>query len=320
MNNGDRLLALIEILRTKTDENHPIKTAELISELEKYGISTERKTIYRCIETLVENGFDIVQTRVPEQGYYLASREFENVEIRLLIDAVLAASFITQKKTDELVKKLEGLVSINQAKEIHSRVFIDNRVKSGNEHIYYSVDAISTAIEQNKKISLTYTKSGNSKVHVISPYAMAWNKDKFYLIGNISEYKNLIHLRLDKISKVEITKEDSRPFTEVSEYRNYFDSADYVSKHINMFGGEPEAVELFCTEKGYELLADQFDISSSVRKDDGIYVRVRTATGQGMVGFLAQCGGEIKVLSPHKLREDIRKHAESILALYKNEN
>lgn len=316
MNNGDRLLVLIDILKTKTDEEHPIKTSELISELDKYGISTERKTIYRCIETLIDNGFDIVSTRVPEQGYYLASREFENVEIRLLIDAVLAASFITQKKTDELVKKLEGLVSINQAREIHSRVFIDNRVKSANEHIYYSIDAINTAIEQHKKISLTYTKSGNSKTHVISPYAMAWNKDKFYLIGNISEYNNLIHLRLDKISKVEITKEDSRPFAEVSEYKNYFDSADYVSKHINMFGGEPEAVELLCTEKGYEFLADQFEINTVIRKDEGVYVRIRTATGQGMVGFLAQCGKEVKVISPANLCEAVKKHVEEILSLY----
>lgn len=316
MNNSDRLLRIIQILRECTDEEHPIRTTELIRRLEKAGIPTERKTIYRVMETLMDNGFDIVSTRVPEPGYFLASRDFEKVEIRLLIDAVLAASFVTQKKTDVLVKKLLGLVSIHQAKELRDRIFIDNRVKSTNEYIYFALDRISTAIEQNKQISLTYTKGSTAKRHVLSPYAMVWNKDKFYLVGNKAEYDNLLHMRLDKISDVELTERPSRPFREVSPYQNFFDSADYVSKHINMFGGETEAVELLCTERGYELLTDQFEPGTTLRREDGIYVRVNGTTGQGMVGFLAQCGKEIRVLSPIGLAERVVSHAREMLALY----
>ena len=316
MNNGSRLLQILRLLNERTDEEHPIKTAELVEILERNGIPTERKTVYRSMETLAENGYDVEISRTPEQGYFLASRDFETVEVRLLIDAVLAASFITQKKTDVLVKKLEGLVSVYQAREIHDRVFIDNRVKSSNEHIYYSIDRISAAIEQNKKITLIYKKGGSEKKHTVSPYAMAWNKDKFYLIGNISEYDNLIHLRLDKMSGVEVTDEPSRPFSEVSEYRSYFDSADYVSGHINMFGGDPEYIELLCTEKGYELLADQFEPGVNIKREDGVSVRVKAAAGQGMIGFLAQCGKEIKVLSPKRLADGVAEHARQILSMY----
>lgn len=316
MNNSDRLLKIIEILETSTDEDHPIRTADLIDRLDRAGIPTERKTVYRVMETLIDNGYDIVSTRVPEPGYFLASRAFEKVEIRLLIDAVLAASFVTQKKTDVLVKKLLGLVSTHQAKELRDRIFIDNRVKSTNEYIYFALDRISTAIEQNRQISLCYTKGGTAKRHVLSPYAMVWNKDKFYLVGNKAEYNNLLHMRLDKISDVEITDLPSRPFCEVSPYQNFFDSADYVSKHIHMFGGDTETVELLCTEKGYELLTDQFDPSAVLKREDGIYVRVNGATGQGMIGFLAQCGKEIRVLSPKTLVEGVTAHARELLAQY----
>ena len=318
MNNGDRILHVLRILNENTDEKHPIKTSKLIEMLESDGIPTDRKTVYRVIETLNDNGCDVIPTRVPEAGYFIGSRTFEDVEIRLLIDAVLAASFISQKKTDQLIKKLESLVSVHQAKEIHSHVFIDNRVKSKNEHIYRSIDSITDAIDRKRMITLTYTRGQSERTHTVSPYAMAWNKDKFYLIGNISNYDNLIHLRLDRISNVNVTNEPARPFSQVSEYKNYFDSADYVSQHINMFGGEAETIELMCTNKGYEMLIDQFEPTASVKKDDGVYVRIKAASGQGMVDFLAQCGREIKVISPGHLIDSLKEHIEQTLALYEN--
>ncbi len=318
MTNSDRLLRIVEILRQETDEDHPIRTADLIRRLEQDGIPTERKTVYRAMETLTDNGFDIVSTRVPEPGYFLGSRDFEKVEIRLLIDAVSAASFVTQKKTDVLVKKLLQLVSTHQARDIRSRIFIDNRVKSTNEYIYFALDRIGTAIEQNKQISLTYHRGGTSKTHILSPYAMVWNNDKFYLVGNKAEYQNLMHMRLDRISDVEMLNTPSRPFREVSSYQNFFDSADYVSKHIHMFGGDTETVELLCTDKGLELLTDLFEPTTAVKREDGTYVRLQAATGQGMVGFLAQCGKEIRVLSPETLVCQVKERAREILVLYEN--
>jgi len=318
MNNGDRLLKILDILEHSTDEEHPIRTAELIERLDAQGIPTERKTVYRCVETLIDNGFDILCVRSPEQGYYLASRPFEEVEIRLLIDAVLAASFVTQKKTDVLVSKLLNLVSEHQGRQLRNRVFIENRVKSTNEYIYYAVDRIGNAIDQGKKITLNYTKGESARKHKISPYAMAWNNDKFYLIGNTEGFNDLVHLRLDRIGDVEIINEAARPFCEVSEYKTFFDSADYVSGHINMFGGKEETVELLCTNKGYELLLDRFEPTAKIKKENGIYVRIKATTGQGMVNFLALCGKEIRVLSPKSLSDSLVSHAKDILSLYGN--
>ncbi len=313
----NRILELKSILERESDEQHPLRTTELLQALAQAGVQTERKTVYRCIEILRDSGLDILETRSPAHGYYLASRHFEEVEVRLLIDAVLAASFITQKKTDLLVKKLEEMVSVYQARRLHSQVFIDNRVKAANEYIYYAIDHINDAIEQKKRISLLYTRGRRVRTFEISPYAMAWNKDKFYVIGNIEKYDNLLHLRLDRISDVKILAKAARPFEEVCEYRNYFDSADYVARHINMFGGEPERIVLWCSERGLDLLTDQFGADMAVTpQEDGYLVRIKAAAGQGMVGFLAQCGREIRVEAPQRLAESLQEHARALLALY----
>ncbi len=313
----DRLLEMIRILNEETDENHPISTAEFIHKLDEIGIETERKTIARNIELLLDKDFDIVEERTNEKKYYLASRDFEKVEVRLLIDAVLAASFITEKKTDQLIKKLLKLVSRHQAAEIKQHIFIDNRVKAENEYIYYCLESIHAAIDGGKRIAVTYNRAGASKQFEISPYAVAWNKDKFYLIGNMAKHDNLLHLRLDRITSVTVLDVPVRPFCEVSEYRDKFDSADYIAKHINMFGGQTETVELSCSKKGYELFYDQFGKPDFLReKDDRIIVRLKTATGVGMIGFLAQCGDEITVLSPQTLIDDLKLHVDGILKLY----
>lgn len=313
----DRLLEMIRILKEETDENHPITTAEFLRKLEEVGIDTERKSIARNIEILLDKDFDIIEERTKEKKYYLGSREFEKVEVRLLIDAVLAASFITEKKTDQLVKKLLKLVSRYQAAEIKEHIFIDNRVKADNEYIYYCLESINNAIDENKRITVTYNRGGNSKQFEISPYAVAWNKDKFYLIGNIAKHDNLIHLRLDRITAVEVLDICVRPFKEVCEYRDRFDSADYIAKHINMFGGDTETVELSCTKKGFDLFYDQFGKPDFMREKDGrIIVRIKAATGIGMVGFLAQCGDEIIVISPKKLINDVKEHCRKILKVY----
>ncbi len=314
----DRLLEMIRILNEETDENHPISTAEFIELLGRVGVETERKSIQRNVELLIDRGYDIIEERTNEKRYYLGSRDFEEVEVRLLIDAVLASSFITEKKTEQLVSKLLKLVSRHQSAEIKRHIFIDNRVKASNEYIYYCLESIHKAIDEFKRIKVTYTRGGNVKEFEISPYAVAWNKDRFYLIGNIAKHDNLIHLRLDRITAVTVLDIQVRPFNEVCEYKDSFDSADYIARHINMFGGKTEAVEFSCTKKGYDLFFDEFGKADFTREKDGkIIVRLKTATGTGMVSFLAGCGEEITVLSPDTLIEDLKNHCDKILKMYK---
>ncbi len=151
-----KLLALLEILKTQTDEEHPLNTAELLVLLEQREIVAERKSLYRDLEVLAEAGFDVVHTRTPKNGYYLGQRELQLAEIRLLMDGVLSAGFITPKKSKELMEKLCGSVSVFQKKELERQVYLDRRNKQANEEIYYSVDTLHRAIDAKQKVSFLY--------------------------------------------------------------------------------------------------------------------------------------------------------------------
>ena len=242
-----KLLRVWDILRDHSDDDHPISADQICAHLSAYGIDAERKGIYNDIEILRDYGLDIVNVRTPRPGFFLAERDFEIPEIQLIADAVQAANFITPKKTRTLLTKLESKLSKQQSKDIHRSVYIDNRNKCTNEEIYYSIDIIHRAIIEGKKIKLTYFKLAlpkegrtveKQKEMVISPYALTWANDRYYLVGNNQKYNNLIHLRLDKMKKVEMTTEKSRHFSEVCDYKTFFDVADYTKKTFNMFGCE----------------------------------------------------------------------------------
>ncbi|MBQ0111488.1 MAG: WYL domain-containing protein, partial [Oscillospiraceae bacterium] len=231
-----RLLYVLEILKKYSDEEHPLSSSEIIVKLDEYDITADRKALYDDVSVLCSFGYDIIHTRTPKSGYFLAERELEFTELSLLADAVLSADFITAKKTAELTKKLSGFLSENQARTFSGRIFTEKRAKSDNEELYYTVDKLLRAIENKKKVELTYNKrileNGKpkltSKQHIISPYALSWVDDHYYLIGNNEKYDNLLHLRIDRINKVNILKDDYRHFSQVCAYKDYFDVADYT--------------------------------------------------------------------------------------------
>ena len=141
-----KLLYIVNILKEQTDEEHPLNASEICEKLEGYGITAERKAIYSDIDALVDFGYDIINTRVPRRGYFLASRDFELPEIYLLSDAVRSADFVSPKKTRELIAKLDAMLSVHQAKKREKGIFINPKQKCNNEEIYYSIDKISDAI------------------------------------------------------------------------------------------------------------------------------------------------------------------------------
>jgi len=178
-----KLLYIIKILTELTDEEHPLSATEICEKLSAYDITAERKAIYDDIECLISFGYDIIQTRVPKNGYFLASRDFELPEVFLLGDAVRTAKFISEKKTRELTSKLDRLLSKHQTKRNISAIYIDSSNKTKNEELFYNIDRINTAIEEGKKIRFTYSKrvlhegrqiTTESKTRTVSPYAMTW--------------------------------------------------------------------------------------------------------------------------------------------------
>ena len=322
-----RILALWELLGRLTDEEHPLSAEELGALLGKRGIPAGRKTIYRDLSALREHGADLLFTRRPKAGFFVASRRFEPPEVRLLIDAVCAAPFITEKKTAELTEKLGGLLSGPQAREIAGQAHVEARPKFGNEEIYYSIDAVGRAVARRKKISFFYhhsTVEGNRIVRdegrrfVISPYALIWESDKYYVAGNYEKYDDVSVWRLDRIRHAEMTAEDARPFGEVSEYRDFFDAADYAAKTFHLHHGEKQTVELRCSGEALDPLLDKFggELRLSGGRGGLFTVKVSVYAGEGLVEWLLQYGDRIVVLSPETLREQVVRRIREIGGAY----
>ena len=311
-----KLLVLREIFERYTDEEHPMSAVELGRALEQAGIAANRKSIYSDIEVLRAQGMDILNVYVPKRGYYLAARSFEVPQVRLLMDAVRTANFITPKKSRELIDRLGGLVSEHQRKHLENQIYIDDSHKQDNEEIYYCIDAASEAIAHRQKISFAYHRRRmdeqggvgvQEKEFKISPYALMWSNDHYYLIGNNEKYDNLMHLRVDRMKKVTRLAEAARSFEEVCEYRGFFDTADYASKIFHAFGGEVEQVELRCHNSFLEEMLDCFGAGLQLRRsgEDYFTFRVPVVVSDGFIGTILSFGDKVEVLTPRSVRQRV---------------
>ncbi len=325
-----RILYILDILSMYSDEEHPLNSTDIIDYLhENYSVTCERKTVYDCIDALIEYGYDIIKEG-SKKGFFLASREFELPEIRLLIDAVQSADFISAKKSKALLKKFSKYASSYQYSRIEKQVYIDNRNKRDNESLFYTIDSLHNAIISKKQVKVVYRKrkiSNDIKPHyeekelLINPYSLIWADDHYYLVGNHSKYDNLIHLRIDRIKHVTLTNNVARHFSEVSPYTTSFDAADYSNKHLSMFSGEIKPVELICKNEIVEEFLDEFGdrITPFPYDDQSFSARVNLAITQGLVSTIMKFGDKITVKGPNELKNMIIDKSKSILELYDSE-
>lgn len=321
-----KTLLIYKYLEDFSDIEHPVSTTELISMLNEKGISAERKSIYADIKALNETGCNILSVRSPRAGFSMADRRFDLAEVRLLIDAVSSAGFITPKKTAVLAEKLESLLSLNQAKALKSQVYCSGENKCDNEEIYYIINGLDEAISAKKQVKFVYKrrnidkeqkKSYTEKTFVVSPYALIWKEDHYYLVCNNKKYDNLINLRLDRMKKIEILEDPQRPVSEVSEY-DVFDSADYSAKMFNMFSGETDEVTLLCSLEIREEIMDRFGTKIPLRAFDieHFETTINAAVSDGLVSWIMQYGTDIKVLEPKYLADMVAEKARKIAELY----
>ena len=327
-----KLLYLKEIFEKHSDEQHILNAGDIADRLLRdYGIECERKSVYKDIEVLMDYGMDIVKTRSPKNGFFLASGSFELAEIRLLSDAVQAADFITKNKTKKLIEKIEGFTSVYHAEVLKKQVYIDNRPKSGNESVYYVIDALDNAIKAGKKVKFSYSRRKmddkyaarkETRMFTLSPYALIWSNDHYYLVANNEKYDNLMNVRVDRISGVSILDEKARPVSEVSGYKRYFDAADYAAKTFNMFTGEMQMVELRCSNAILEPIFDRFGERVNTRKYDDSHFLLRTeaAISECLFSWIMQFGTDIEAIAPQNLRDMVIQRTESILNVYRKEN
>ena len=324
-----KTLLIYNILEKYSDEEHPLSTTDLISMLEEKGVKCERKSIYADIAALNDIGCDIITVTSPKRGFFMASRTFEIPEVMLLIDAVSSAGFITPKKTASLIEKLETLVSVEQAKTMKSQVYVDTScAKCDNEEIYIIIDRLNNAIADEKKVKFVYRrrsvdvqnrKKHTEKTFTVSPYALIWKDDHYYLVCNNQKYDNLMNLRIDRMKKLEVLDEPSRHFSEVSPYKDKFDEHDYVSKRFNMFSGDECKVTFKCIIQLQEEMLDRFGKNIPLTAVDGNHFEttVTATVSVGFISWLMQYGDGVEVTSPKKLAKMVRDKAKTIYNMYK---
>lgn len=318
-----KLLYLLKMLNEKTDEDNTMTINEMIEELERYGITAERKSIYDDLEALRHYGLDIATRKSKTTDYFVASRLFELPELKLLVDAVQCSKFVTHKKSNELIKKIESLASYRQAQSLQRQVYVSNRVKTINESIYYNVDRLHAAIAENKKVSFKYFDYSikkdkafrkNGDKYSVSPYALSWDDENYYLISFSAKYNDFTHYRVDRMTDIDLIDEERDPLPD----RKNFDIAEYTKKVFNMFGGEEVLVQLQFDNSLVNAVIDRFgkDIVIGKKDESSFYIWIKVAVSSTFFAWISQFGNKVKVLSPDNVIEKYRMHMRDILTQY----
>jgi len=319
-----KILCIMKILLEKTDENHVITMPEIILELDNIGIKAERKSIYDDMEALRLFGLDIINRKGYPAGYYIASRQFELPELKLLVDAVQSSKFITYKKSRELIKKIESLTSKSEAQQLQRQVFVTNRVKTMNESIYYNVDKIHNAISANVKISFQYYEwSITKEIHIkkngdkyrISPWALTWDDENYYMIGFDEGDSIIKHYRVDKMLNIDLLND----LRKGKEFFENFDTASYTQKTFGMFGGHTTDVDILFENRLVGVVIDRFGKDVMIRKQDEEHfvAKVKVVVSNQFYGWLTGLGVGAKLIAPDSVVHENRFYLENIIKQYK---
>ena len=318
-----KLLYLQKILLEQTDENHKLSGPELIAQLGLYGISAERKTIYDDIEALIDSGLDIcVEKRGHSNVYYVGSRLFQEEELYVLADAVASSKFLTQKKSNELIKKLQQLTSRYHAQHLKRTVYVGNRAKTYNEKIYYTTDSIHEAIYSNRQISFKYAEYDLSKnrrlrhggeVYTVSPYYLIWENDCYYLVCYCNKHEKICRYRADRMEDVTVTDRRRRDLSIDEETL-----AKSLRATYNMYGGTEASVVLEMSESLINVIIDRFGDGVHPNPIGGgkFTVRVDVQISPTFWGWLFQFGNDAKVISPEWVVNDAKSELKKILGGY----
>ena len=318
-NQKTKLLYVMRLLLQESDEAHPLSTEDLIRRLSEAGIKAERKSIYSDVETLRAFGLDVHGTRGRSAGYYIGSREFELPEIKLLIDSVQASKFITERKTMQLIRKLAGLTSVHEAALMKRQLYVKNRIKSMNESIYYNVDAIHQAIAEDKQIefryySYTVTKEKkfrrNGRPYRVSPLALSWAEENYYLIAYEAEAGKIKHFRVDKMDGIRVTEK----FRQGKDLLPEKDMGEYARKNFSMFGGEEQTVTMRFSNRMIGVVIDTFgkDVPISSVDEDHFQIRATVAVSPQFFGWLFGLDGEVAITAPREVMEAFQAQMERV--------
>lgn len=316
--NKPRILSILKLLYENTDEQNTITITDIIEALEKQGINAHRRTIMTDIESIEESGVDVITIKSTQNRYFIGNRDFELAEVKLLVDAVESSKLITQKKSNELIRKLSTLVSKHQALELSSHVYVDQRIKPENEEVYYTVDAIHSAINHNKQIVFKYYQytgkkekvfKNNGYMYSLSPYALIWSEDHYYAIGYCDKHGKISKFRVDRMAHASITEKES------IQKPDDFEVAEYAKSVFEMFDGESKTVELKCTNDLMDVIVDRFGESVNTQElgSNCFKAIVNVSISPTFYGWVFGFGEKMSILAPAEVKGEYVEMATRII-------
>lgn len=322
-NQKQKLLYLMQMLTERSDEAHPLSMEQIVNGLAANDISAERKSVYDDIETLRLYGMDIKMTKSKPGGYFLANRDFELPELKLLVDSVQASQFITEKKTLQLIKKLEKLCSVYEAQLMRRQVYVSGRIKHMNESIYYGVDAIHNGIAQNKQISFKYFEYDtekkkayrhNGKPYRISPFALVWDNENYYMIGYDAAAAMMKHYRVDRMESIVVVSQDR-------EGREAFEAHDmgmYTKRNFAMFGGTEAYADMEFENHLVGVVMDRFGKDIAIKKAKEGYFRISAAVivSPQFYAWVFGLGAGARIIGPEAVVEGMKRQINEIHRFY----
>ena len=304
-----KLLYLKEILERLTDEDHSMTMSQIIAELNEYGIDAERKSIYDDIESLRAIGYDVIGDDSGRYyGYFMGERKFELAELKLLVDAIGASKFITEKKSKVLIKKLEDLTSVYNAGKLERQVAVSGRVKTMNESIYFNVDMIHTAIAENKQIRFKYFSytpkkeiefKRDGEFYYVSPWSLIWSDENYYLIAFDSSDKKIKHFRVDKMNKmsvVEEKREGAKQFSQIN-------MDEYAGQTFGMYSGDVVRVKMEFDNELAGVVIDRFGKDVNIIKNGSkkFVVSENVRVSNQFFGWIFGLGSGAKIIGPQSV-------------------
>ena len=320
-----KLYRLAQIMLERTDEEHYISMPEIMAALSEYDVTADRKSIYNDLRDLSVFGIEVEGEPVGNRyHYHVTNRSFELPELKLLVDAIQSSKFITEKKSYALIKKLETLASKYDAQKLQRQVYVSGRIKTMNESIYYTVDAIHNAISENKKIKFQYFQWNakkemelrhNGAWYHISPWGLSWDDENYYLVGYDTDAGMIKHYRVDKMLHIKISDESR----EGKEHFKKLDMADYAKKSFGMFGGKEQTVKLSVHNKLAGVIIDRFgkDVMMIPADEEHFNVNVDVRFSRQFLGWVFSLGSDIQIVGPDDVVEQMRKEIARSVEQYR---
>lgn len=320
MADKNRPLRILKYLWDHTDEEHPAIITDILTHLENCGIHTNRKTVASDLADLQDSGFDLVCNKSRQNKYFIGSRSLELAELKMIVDAIQAARFISESKSTALIEKISSLASPYQAEQLKYRLYVEGKAKTTNETVNYTVDLLQSAIQSQMAVEFQYIEYTPRKEKVLkndgytyqlSPYDLVWNNDCYYVFGWSEKHDKVVKFRVDRMyhPKISLPNYHPRP--------DDYDIQEYCEQVFMMYDGTRSKVKLKCDNALMKVIVDRFgeDVDTQLIDESSFIVTAEIAASPTFFSWVFNYGGKMQILEPESVRE---KYQARVKEAYKN--